>query len=360
MAKLVTEPFPPHPDTAEALLETGLINLWYVVARSSDVTDKPVALKRLGRNIVLWRDQDGRINVIDNYCPHRGAPLSMGNVIDGYLTCPYHGVQLDGDGMVVAVPPTPDCPMVGSKSTKAYPCRDHAEAIWVYFGDEAHPVAPEPIFPEEIASDEWTSFLYTAEWQCNWQVSLDNRTDPVHGSYLHTGSFTLNYGRKDAQLKVERTQHGFETWRTNQRGVNIDWHEVLFYPENMLVVRTEIPYPPSIGGGSFRIVGLPTPINRNSTYFWVYRARNSSGWRRDLWRFLYKNRLGPRSDDVVEQDRVLLEAIPLKARQREMLIQTDTAVVRMRRLLLTEAARQLEALGRVASSSPAESGVRKL
>jgi phenylpropionate dioxygenase-like ring-hydroxylating dioxygenase large terminal subunit len=343
MPSAKTQPFAPEPRTPEDLLETGLPNLWYLIARSDDVAERPVALKRLDRNLVLWRGERGELNIVEDYCPHRGAPLSLGEVVNGNLACAYHGVQVTGQGVVAAVPPTPSCPLVGQKAVKSYPCRELAGAIWAWFGDEAHEQAPEPIFPEELTSDEWTGFFFAATWQCNWQVSLDNRVDPVHGSFLHAGTFTLGRGRKDTELQIKATPDGFETVRDNQRGVNIDWHEAFLRPDNIFWIRTEIPYPASIGGGSFRIVGLPTPIDRNSTYFWVYRSRKISGWQRDLWRFLYKNRLGPRSDIVVEQDRVMLEAIPLEARRREKLLQVDVAVARLRRMLRAEASRCLEA-----------------
>ena len=352
ISRLVTQPFPPRPKTAEELLETGLLNLWYLVARSSDVSDRPVALKRLNRNIVLWRGDDGRINVIENYCPHRGAPLSMGRIVGGNVMCPYHGVQVTGEGVVAAVPPTPDCPLVGQKAVKAYPCRDFAGAIWAYFGDEAHETAPEPVFPPQLASEEWTSFLYTGEWRCNWRLPIDNRTDPLHGSFLHADTFTLSYGRQDAQLKIEQKPNGFETYRTNQRGVNIDWHEVEVYPDNIIWIHTEIPYPPSFGGGSFRIAGFTTPIDRETTYFWVYRARKLAGWRSDMWRFLYRNRLEARADYVINQDRVLLEAMSPETTQRETLLQMDTALARMRRILRSDAERQFRAT--VMTSSAAE------
>jgi hypothetical protein len=67
-----------------------------------------------------------------------------------------------------------------------------------------------------------------------------------------------------------------------------------------------------------------------------------SGWQRNLWRFLYKNRLAQRSDFVLEQDRVMLEAIPLEARQREKLLQVDIAIARLRRMVKAEATRQFE------------------
>ncbi len=125
--------------------------------------------------------------------------------------------------------------------------------------------------------------------------------------------------------------------------MNIDWHEVEFRPGNILWVRTEIPYPASAGGGSFRINGHPTPIDDDRTFVWFFRSRKISGWQRDMWRFLYLNRLEMRAQAVVEQDRVMLEAISLEARTRERLAQSDIAVGRMRRLLREEAERQIKA-----------------
>jgi phenylpropionate dioxygenase-like ring-hydroxylating dioxygenase large terminal subunit len=335
-----TVPFPAQPGTPEELLETGLPNLWYLVARSSDVADRPVGLRRLDRRLVLWRDSTGRLSVVEDYCPHRGAPLSLGQIVGDNVACPYHGLQLTGRGEVAVVPPTPDSPLLGKTYIQRYASVEVGGAIWVYFGDADK--APEPIFPEEVISSEWTSFLFMTEWKCNWQTALDNRLDPIHGSFLHEGSFTLSAGRKDGEIKVEPTPTGFQTFRANQRNTNIDWNEVFLYPDNSFWVRTEIPYPPSFGGGSFRINGHPTPIDKDTTLVWFYRSRKLSGWERDMWRFLYKNRLEARNHDVVEQDRLVLEAIPLEARQRERMIQTDIAVARMRRLLLEQATRYLE------------------
>ena len=348
MSGIVSQPFEPEPTSADDLLLTGLMNYWYLVARAEDVTNKPLALRRLSRNIVVWRGQDGGLNAVEDYCPHRGAPLSLGTVCDGLLTCAYHGLQLDGAGRIVATPPTPESPFVGQKAIKSYPCREIAGAIWVYFGDALHAEAPEPVLPEELTSPDWSHFLFTTEWKCNWQVALDNRLDPVHGSYLHVGTFTLGRGKKETELKVQDTPHGFTTWRTNQRGVNIDWNETFLYPDNVFWVRTEIPYPPHIGG-SFRINAHPTPIDKDRTFVWFYRSRQITGWQRDMWRFLYRNRLEARAFEVVDQDRVMLERVSLQARQREMLLQTDIAVARIRRIMKREAERQFTALAEAKS-----------
>lgn len=338
--QFVTQPIFHRPGSPQELLESGLPNRWYLVARSSDVSDRPVGIRRLDRNLVLWRGSAGGLNVVEDYCPHRGAPLSLGEIIGNNVVCPYHGIHISGKGEIAEVPPTPDCPLVGRKAIKSYSSCEMGGAIWVYFGEGKSP--PAPIFPEEITSPDWTSFLFIAVWNCNWQVALDNRVDPIHGSFLHEGTYTLSGGRKDAELKVVETPTGFETFRSNQKNVNIDWHEVVYHTDNIFWVRTEIPNPKQFGGGTFRINGHPTPIDKNSTMVWFFRSRKVSGWQRDMWRFLYKNRIEKRALHLVDQDRIVLEAIPHEARQREKLIQTDIAVAKIRRMLLADAARCLK------------------
>ena len=94
-----------------SLLQGELRNYWYCIAASWEVGDKPVAVTRLGEKLVLWRDQSGKVHVQEDQCPHRAAALSSGAVVDGLLTCGYHGVQIDGEGRVADVPAYRECPI---------------------------------------------------------------------------------------------------------------------------------------------------------------------------------------------------------------------------------------------------------
>lgn len=341
--------------TAEDILKTGLLNQWYLVCRASEVGGKPIALKRLNRKIALWRDAAGAVHCVEDVCPHRRAPLSLGRVVPEGLSCAYHGLTVDGTGTVTAVPPVHDCPLVGRKMITGYPVREAADAIFVYFSDGLDDYVPELELPMQLTSDKWSGFIYAEEWQCNYRMSLDNRLDPMHAIYLHAESFTLAYGVKQSVIKINDTPTGFFIERDNQRGVNIDRTEVVHKDGNNYWVFTSIPYPKAAGGNFFTIISHQTPIDDKRTLVWFMRYQESQGWRRNMWRFLYKNRLEERHRHVVEQDRVMLEGISHDTEQRESLIQTDVGVARIRRLYALEAEKQARRINeRRAQRPPAE------
>jgi phenylpropionate dioxygenase-like ring-hydroxylating dioxygenase large terminal subunit len=340
------------PKSVDDLLEVGLLNQWYLVARDTEVGNKPVALKRLDRDIVLWRDASGKINCLEDFCPHRGARLSLGRVCDGFIACAYHGLQYDGEGVLRATPPTPESPLVGKKLAVSYPCREAHGAIWVYFGDgQGHGEIPPLLFPDEFESGEWSGFVDIRTFECNWQLVRDNQFDPMHGSFLHVGTHILDAGRKDAELGFERQERGFVVWRKNQQGVNLDRTWLTHFEGSGYWAITDLPYPKKEGGGLGRLFRYPTPIDRRNTLVWNYRMQKMSGWKRDAWRFLYKNRGSDRGVTVLNQDREALVGISVYAGGRENLLQCDVGVANIRRLYRQAAEQQFAALTRQASAA---------
>ena len=73
-------------------------------------------------------------------------------------------------------------------------------------------------------------------------------------------------------------------------------------------------------------------------------SRKVQGWQRDVWRFLYQNRLEGLHWDVLEQDRFVLESMAPDAREHEFLYQHDIGMSRVRRLLHQRAQQQLAEL----------------
>ncbi len=190
----------PPPASVDDILETGLLDNWYLVARDSEVDTGPVPLRRLSRDIVLWRDGDRNLQCVDDICPHRGAKLSVGCVRDGNIACAYHGVQINGNGEYAAIPTEPKNPFIGSKAIRSYPVQEAHGAIWVYFGIDEDAPPPELRFPDEFATGEWSGFVDIRTFECNYRLVRDNQLDPIHGSFLHAGTHALSWGETAGEL----------------------------------------------------------------------------------------------------------------------------------------------------------------
>jgi phenylpropionate dioxygenase-like ring-hydroxylating dioxygenase large terminal subunit len=340
------------PDQIEELVNRGLRNRWYPIAPSWTIKDKPVGMLRLGDPIVVWRDGKGKVRVLEDRCPHRGARLSMGRYLGDRIACWYHGVQVTGDGVVANVPAVDKCPLEGEHAVKSYPCFEHMGGVFVWFGDELHPDPVEFEMPEQFASDEWTGLLCTAHWKCNYRYAIDNVMDPMHGTYLHAVSHSMSEGDKEAVMHVRETDIGFIFEKVGQRGVNFDWVE--FADTGAFWMRLTLPYRKNAGpGGEFGILGFVTPIDDDNCRVFFWRTRQVSGWQRDVWKFMYRTRLEGLHWDVLEQDRIILEGMPEDARDNEFLYQHDTGLARVRRMMGKEAESQLATLAAARDAAPA-------
>ena len=71
---------------------------WWALARSEEVTSaKPISVDIAEQPIVLWRDHQGVVRALEDRCPHRRTPLSLGCVLgNGMIQCGYHGWTYDG------------------------------------------------------------------------------------------------------------------------------------------------------------------------------------------------------------------------------------------------------------------------
>jgi phenylpropionate dioxygenase-like ring-hydroxylating dioxygenase large terminal subunit len=331
-------------DRIETRINNGLPGRWYVAAKSVQVKpNTPFGTVVLGQKIVIWRNGKGGLHALEDYCPHRGAPLSRGEVFEGNIACRYHGVTLDGSGTILRVPAMPECPMEGRKALTSYEVSEAADAIFIYIASVDQPKAPPLILPPEFTGDEWTGFCCSATWDANYRYALDNLADPMHGCYLHANSFTLAFGAKQDLMKLVRNDHGFLVSRVAQVGENFDWTDMVVRNDTSYC-RLDIPYPPAAGpGGPFRIIGFVTPVNERQCRVYFWRMRQVKGQAREAWRFLYRAAFEQRHWNVLEQDREMLENMPDDARKREMLYQHDVGVSRIRVLMKQDARAQLEA-----------------
>lgn len=161
-------------------------NTWYVAFSSDEVTDKPQGRQICGKRMVFYRTQNEKIAALADFCPHRGAPLSLGYVNDeGDLVCGYHGMVMNCDGNCKSMPGQRVNAFPG---ITAYPVEERYGFIWVWPGDPEK--ADTDLIPKFDFFDDpdWAYGGGVYHINCNYKLMVDNLMDLTHETYVHATS----------------------------------------------------------------------------------------------------------------------------------------------------------------------------
>jgi len=169
-------------------------NAWYVAARADEVAESP-----LGQRMVFFRDGEGSPHALEDFCPHRGAPLSLGKVCDGALVCGYHGLAVAGSGRVVGMPGQK---LGGFPPVTRYAVVERYGFIWVWPGAaEAADEAEMPVL-EWADNPQWAYGGGYYHIACDYRLMIDNLMDLTHETYVHASSI----GQKEIDETPVRTR----------------------------------------------------------------------------------------------------------------------------------------------------------
>jgi nitrite reductase/ring-hydroxylating ferredoxin subunit len=137
----------------------------------------------LGERLVLFRDEHGRLGLLDRHCAHRGADLAFGRCEDGGLRCPFHGWLFDAGGACLEQPAEPEDSLFRFKvRQRAYPVVARNGIVFGYLGDGEPPAFPD--FDCFLAPRSH-AFAFKGRIDCNWLQALEVGIDPAHASFLH-------------------------------------------------------------------------------------------------------------------------------------------------------------------------------
>lgn len=193
---------------------------WQPIALMEELEEKrPVrAVRLMGQDFVLFRDEKGELGLLDRDCPHRGADLAFGRLEDGGLRCPFHGWLFDVKGSCLETPAEP----AGSKlctriKQSAYPVVEKSGIIFAYIGEGEPPAFP--AFDCFVAPDTHV-FAFKGLFECNWLQALEVGIDPAHASYLHRffqdESTEASYGKQfrgasnDSDMPITKVLREFD------------------------------------------------------------------------------------------------------------------------------------------------------
>jgi phenylpropionate dioxygenase-like ring-hydroxylating dioxygenase large terminal subunit len=159
---------------------------WLVVGTTADLRDIPQAVKVLGEELVLFRDDKDAVGLLGLHCPHRGASLEYGDIEDGGLRCPYHGWLFDVRGQCLDMPAEPDDRGFARKVRHlSYPVRQQGGLLFAYLGADCDHPPPLPEYLPLVSEHGQRSLEATRVYDYNWFNFIENGADPAHFSILH-------------------------------------------------------------------------------------------------------------------------------------------------------------------------------
>ncbi|HSI60632.1 MAG TPA: aromatic ring-hydroxylating dioxygenase subunit alpha [Ideonella sp.] len=271
-------------------------NAWYVAATPDEIDGKPLGRRICGEAMVFYRGAEGQVAALEDFCPHRGAPLSLGSVVEGKLVCGYHGLEMGCDGKTIAMPGQR---VRGFPAIRSFPVVERHGFIWVWPGDPAQ-ASPDKIHHLAWAENpEWAYGGGLFHVNCDYRLMIDNLMDLTHETYVHASSI----GQKEIDEAAPKTTSEGDTvvtsrhmekimappfWRMALRGnhladdVLVDrWQICRFTPPSHVMIEVGVAH---AGNGGYEadarfkasatVVDFITPETETSIWYFWGMARN--------------------------------------------------------------------------------------
>ncbi len=322
-----------HPGSLAA---TGqfLLNTWYVAALSSDVGRTPHAVRICGEPLVFYRTEGGRAVAMQDRCPHRLAPLSLGTVQGDAIQCAYHGIKFDCSGRCVEIPGDA---RTGDRlpqqfDVPSYATQEAAGFVWVWLGDQALASStPLPPFTDYLEKSGWERFQGYQYTKADVALVIDNLLDLSHEAFLHPKTIgNVAVGESPAKtmvlektIEVERLMPNCPPPVMFKKAAgfsgNIDrYQRVVFTPPAFCIVVRATPVTGSTGESlEWFVHHLLTPEKTGSTHYFFALTRNFA-----LGNPTVTETLRQGAVRTLDEDRVMLEAqqctlmeVPLESRR---------------------------------------------
>jgi phthalate 4,5-dioxygenase oxygenase subunit len=361
---------------------------WLPACMSEEVAEAdgaPVRTRLLGEDLVVFRDSQGRLGVLGEHCPHRGASLAFGRNEECGLRCLYHGWKFDVDGNCTGMSCEPDAArMMPHVKQKSYPVREGGGFVWIYMGPRAEMREFEP--PAWAPTPGTKISIVKMHTACNWAQVLEGSIDSAHSSSLHSTNMPsmavdgakatdTNWPRpstdKAPRLQVQPTSFGFRYAAIRKPILNADTHD--YVRVTLFVAPFTVLIPPN---DQYKLSQMLVPIDDENTMFYWVAWHETKGIPQDQWREFCGARVGIELDEnyrkkltlenrfrqdraamkagdftgiqgIPAQDMAMWESMgPITDRTQDYLGASDLAVAQFRKQMI-------EAAKRVQSGGPA-------
>lgn len=273
---------------------------WTPVCLLEEVSEPdgdPVKARVFGEDLVVFRDSDGRVGVLDERCPHRRASLALGRNEEGGLRCLYHGWKMDVEGNVLEMASEPAASGMAEKvKHTAYPVQEWGGMVWAYMGPKDTMPAFEP--PAWAPTADTRVSIAKVLLPCNWAQILEGAIDSAHSSSLHSSDMVparVDSAKatdkawlrpstdKAPRMQVQRTGYGFRYAALRRPIQNAATHE--YVRSTVFVAPATALIPPN---NLYNVANINVPMDDTNTAFyfiaWGHPAQTpeTETWRKFL------------------------------------------------------------------------------
>jgi phthalate 4,5-dioxygenase oxygenase subunit len=262
----------------------------------------PVKARVFGEKLVVFRDSDGRVGVLDESCPHRHASLLFGRNEEGGLRCLYHGWKMDVEGTVLEMVSEPAASGLASKvKHKAYPVQEWGGMVWAWFG----PADAVPKFtpPAWAPTADVRVSIAKALLPCNWAQVLEGAIDSAHSSSLHSSDMVparVDSARatdktwlrpstdKAPRMQVQRAPYGFRYAALRRPITNAATHE--YVRSTVFVAPATALIPPN---NLYNVANINVPMDdTNTAFYFIAWGEPAQTPETETWRKFLRQTLG--------------------------------------------------------------------
>jgi phenylpropionate dioxygenase-like ring-hydroxylating dioxygenase large terminal subunit len=154
---------------------------WYLFCQAQDLRKGPFSKPFLGRRLVAYRTENGRVVVMDARCSHLGSDLGAGKIVGEGIRCPFHDWTYGPDGRCTHIPAQSHIPAFARQT--CYPAEERHGMIFIYNG--SRPLFPLPFFPGCEPAELIPSRPFGTVLDCPWYMAGANAFDLQHFRAAH-------------------------------------------------------------------------------------------------------------------------------------------------------------------------------
>ena len=330
-------------------------NCWWVAGFSDEIGRDLLGRWLLDTPVLLYRTESGRAVAMEDRCPHRAAPLSLGCLKGDAVQCGYHGFTFAEDGACIDVPSMKAPP--AAARVRVFPVIEQPPLVWVYVGDpdSLASVPPPPLL-------EWTDDSAFAlvhgrmDIAANYMLLKENVLDLTHFGYVHAKSFKITDWVDPPTFSSEGDTTSYRQTFTRSPlppafagplglpvGTPFDRENYGQFASPALQKAAVDFKDPETGAvaGRFRIAHATTPIDATHMhYFWLL-GRDHGTSPEELANLRALTKIGFAEDEaMIEAIQAIASRDPRGTGAPEISVKMDTAGVQARRIVQRWMARE--------------------